>query len=67
MSDYKNWLPGIRTAQLTMSRDWISVLGAGGKAAVWNVPTATLTELGTVWSAAQAAKRLRLLAGSLAA
>jgi hypothetical protein len=51
-----DWLPGIRTAQLTMARDWITLLGAtGGKAAAWNIPTTVLTELGTVWSAAQAA------------
>ncbi|MDR2553585.1 MAG: hypothetical protein LBD31_10545 [Treponema sp.] len=78
MGEYKNWLPAGRTGQLAMSRDWMNVLGPGGKAAAWNVPAEALTNLGSSWAAAQAAldaaqnettraKRLRLLAGSLAA
>jgi hypothetical protein len=50
-----DWLPGIRTAQLAMSRDWLSILDAGGKAPAWNVPPTVLTELDALWNTAQGA------------
>ena len=31
--------------QLTLCRDWLSVLAAGGKAAAWSIPQARVTEL----------------------
>ena len=55
MAQKTDWLPSDRNGQLTMGRDWISILGTGGKAAAWNVPAAAMTELGAVWSGAQAA------------
>ena len=50
-----DWLPGSRTGQLSMCRDWQSVLSAGGKAAAWNVPAARLTELENAADAAESA------------
>ncbi|MDR2551713.1 MAG: hypothetical protein LBD31_00890 [Treponema sp.] len=55
MGEYKNWMPGVRTDQLAMSKEWMQLLGPGGKAAAWNVPVDTLTALGSAWSAAQGA------------
>ena len=55
MAQKTDWLPSDRNGQLTMGRDWISILGTGGKAAAWNVPATAMTELNTVWSGAQVA------------
>ena len=45
MSQKTEWMPGTRTGQLALCRDWISVLTGGGKAAAWGVSQARVTEL----------------------
>ena len=47
MSQKTEWMPGTRAGQLTLCRDWLSVLTAGGKAAAWSVPQTRITELGS--------------------
>jgi hypothetical protein len=39
-----DWLPGSRTEQLTMARNWLTVITAE-KAAAWGIPAAKMTEL----------------------
>jgi hypothetical protein len=53
MSITRDWLPHTRTDILAMARDWQAV--AGPKAGDWNIPAPTLTELGTLIQAADAA------------
>ena len=45
-----NWFPGRREQQLAMAEDWVDALGT--KATIWNVPSAEVTELTTLTSAA---------------
>jgi hypothetical protein len=55
MAHYTEWLPTVRSAQIAMSRDWISLLGSGGKAAAWSIPTTAVQSLGVVYNTAQTA------------
>ena len=55
MSQKTDWLPGTRTGQLAMCRDWQSVLVTGGKAAAWDVPAARVTELQNTADGAESA------------
>lgn len=58
MSQKTDWLPGTRTAQLTMAKDWLSVISPNKTA--WNIPdqlisqfSALITETGTALETAQ--------------
>jgi hypothetical protein len=53
MSKKTDWMPGTRTGQLAMARDWISVIGTN--AAAWGVPADVLTGLSAVTEAANTA------------
>ena len=55
MSQKTEWMPGTRTGQLTLCRDWISVLTTGSKAAAWGVPQSRVTELESAATAAESA------------
>ena len=55
MAHYTEWLPTVRSAQIAMSQDWISLLGAGGTAAAWNIPAAAVQNLGAAHNTAQTA------------
>jgi hypothetical protein len=44
-----DWLPGTRERQLTMSRDWLSVLGIKGNE--WGVPAAIIAALAALTEA----------------
>jgi hypothetical protein len=48
-----NWLPGRRENQLSMAKNWLTVLAA--QAPAWNVPSPEVTELQTLTGTADAA------------
>jgi hypothetical protein len=50
MSD---WLPSRREDQLAMARNWISIVNAPGTTPPWGIPPAQITELITLFDAAQ--------------
>jgi hypothetical protein len=53
MNQKTDWMPGTRTAQLAMSRVWVSLLGQ--KATAWNIPVSEVLDLGNAYAAAQTA------------
>ena len=53
MSVTRDWLPHTREGQLAMARDWKSVMTT--QAAAWNIPAAVLTDLDTLFQAAESA------------
>jgi hypothetical protein len=64
MSKTTDWLPGTRQEQLTMAKEWITVLTEDTKDAqgttvkkyvAWGIPVAVFSNLGTLFGAAQAA------------
>ncbi|MDR2552118.1 MAG: hypothetical protein LBD31_02980 [Treponema sp.] len=55
MSITRDWLSHTREGQLAMARDWLEIIGSGGKAAAWGIPPATLTALETRHGTAQGA------------
>ena len=55
MAQKTDWLPSDRTGQLTLCRDWLSVLTTGGKAAAWGLPQSRITELTAAATTAETA------------
>jgi hypothetical protein len=53
MSQKTDWIPGTRTGQLSMARDWKSVMAA--RAAARNIPASALTEFDALFQTAQGA------------
>jgi hypothetical protein len=53
MAKTSDWMPGTRTGQLTMAKDWLSVMTA--KAALWGIPQTVPTGFGGVVEAAETA------------
>jgi hypothetical protein len=53
MAKTTDWMPGTRTGQLSMAKDWVAV--AGTQAAAWSIPAAVLTGLGSQTQAAETA------------
>jgi hypothetical protein len=50
MSKTTDWLPGTREAQLSMARDWQSVIGTSGSA--WGIPPSVMQEFDSLIQAA---------------
>ncbi|MDR2552862.1 MAG: hypothetical protein LBD31_06845 [Treponema sp.] len=53
MSQKTDWLPGTRSGQLSMARDWKAVMTA--QAAAWSIPAAAITEYDALFLAAEGA------------
>ncbi|MDR2633859.1 MAG: hypothetical protein LBC51_09625 [Treponema sp.] len=53
MAKSSDWMPGSRTGILAMCLSWILYLTEARRTA-WGIPEAECTELGTLWSTAQA-------------
>ena len=53
MNHKTDWLPGTRSGQLRMAKDWLQV--AGTRAAAWSIPAAVVTGLGGLTQAAESA------------
>ncbi|MDR0635092.1 MAG: hypothetical protein LBF91_08960 [Azoarcus sp.] len=57
MSKKTNWLPGKRELQIAMSENWQTIL-VTTKVSAWNIPTAEVTALKTLTTAAEVALAL---------
>jgi hypothetical protein len=55
MAYNSDWLPGSRTGQLAMARNWISIIHAPGTTPPWGIPQAEVTEFVSIFNDAQAA------------
>ena len=53
MSQKTDWLPGTRTGQLTMAKDWKAVIT--GSAAAWSIPGTAVTGFTAITTAAETA------------
>jgi len=58
MAHYKDWLPGSRTEQLAMAKNWNAILP--DKAAAWGIPSATVQTLDDLTAAANEALSLAI-------
>ena len=58
MAHYREWLPGSRTEQLAMAKNWNAILP--DKAANWGIPTATVQKLHNLTETANGALSLAI-------